>query len=261
MAFTVAFEEVQPYPRSLWQDGVFLGTRQLKCAWADRLALLTELDLPANRAWPYPDGPSDALIFKTQLDSLGKQTGPAGTEASYDWAVLTCWYHNQGPVLYGNKDLITESIYGDGDAQTVSYDDLRWAAANNQPLKAAERPPFRVYGLVFEQIFHQVTSIEAWVYLRMRRVNPLAYAAFVLPYVFPAQTMLYQPASIVTTARLSGLRTFNVVVRYLIHPSWADWANQPNIGWNTFWRVSTARYEPLYLPGGGRYIQYPAWTI
>lgn len=265
MAFTVDFEELDTYPRTLWVKGVFLGTRRLKCAWSDRITLLRELDSVENVSWPYGDGPSDAFLFKVDDDPLGRQTEPIDAvehKATYDYAILTCWYANEGPRLYGNQ-LITESLSSDYSGATLPYCNFRWDSGVGTLLHPQEAPKIELYSFVLTQIFHRVYGVPTWVKARMRRVNPLAYATYSLGLVFPAETMLYQPPHIVSTAKLWGANTYDIIVRYAIHPSWADElpSGQVALGWNSFWRLETSRYEPIYMAGGGRYIQYPSWTI
>lgn len=257
MAFTVEFEEVEGYPRSRWTRGIFLGTRRLRCAWADRVSLLTELDLDANLPWPYPDGPDDALLFQMSLDPLGKQTGAAGLIAAYDHAIVTCWYANDGPRLYGTMGAVTEQIVGGGQTAKLPSAGLHWATPTGVIVEPNEAPALTVYEFVYQVTFHRQKAVPSWVRLRTRRVNPVPYSTFLLGYVFPAQTMLYQPAYITVTASVGRLTTYEVTVRYRIHPSWAD--VQQYVGWNTWWRVETASYEPIYQLDGNRYIQYPTW--
>lgn len=269
MAFSVAFEELDGFPQVHWERGIFVGVRRLKVAWIYRLTLQIELAYQDNMYWPYSGGLEGSIIYKVKIEPLGRQTNaptttpPDDALASYDYAVLTLYYGNDGPRLYGNAQLITESLSGWDSGATLPYNNLRWGSGAGTLLHPQEAPEIAQYSFVLTQTFHRVYGVPNWVKARMRRVNPAAYATYQVGLVFPAETMLYQPPRIVSTAMLWGPDTYDITVRYLIHPSWADElpAGQVALGWNSFWRLETARYESIYMAGGSRYIQYPGWTI
>ena len=248
MAFTIEFEELHTYPRSVWQRGIFVGTRQLLCAWDDRDTLLAELDTWPNNKWPYDDGPSTALADRVAIESHGKQTNAPGTEASYEKARLTVRYTNAGPQGFDNgATLVSERIEMQSEAHQLDAHWFRWDSGTGAYLDDNEGPVLLEDGLVYVVRFHRAWAIPSAAISRVGTVNSNIVGTWLLGLSFAPETLKYMGPSIQTAHSLGRLLRYDVTFRYRYRP----------VGWNVFWRASTASYQPIYLAGGSRYKPYP----
>ncbi len=248
MAFTVEFQEEDTYPRSLWTGGTFVGNRQLICAWSDRVTLLEEIDTWPNNKWPYPDGPSDALADRVATEGIGKQTNASGTTAEYAQARLKVRYTNSGPVGFNNgATLISERMEVATQTHATDEEWFRWDNNAGQPLSFGEAPVLIEDNLVYVVQFHRALAVPNATISRMGTVNSNVVGTWLLGLSFAAETLKYKGASILTKHTLGRLLTYDVTYRYRYR----------SVGWNVFWRASTASYEPIYLAGGARYRPYP----
>lgn len=251
MAFTVDFEEEHTFPRTICQEGVFVGTRRLICDWGDRFTLTRELDTYPDNQWPYEDGPSDALANKVAMESMGKQTNAAGTLASYEKARLTVQYTNAVRALDGGATLLSEWTEFYTETRELDEGLFRWDNNAGAKLRDGEAPHFAMHGLVYVARFHRVSGMPAWVLGRIGTCNPSSVVSLLLGLAFPAETLLYQPPKIRTTVSLGRLPTCEVTASYRHHPA----------GWNKFFREETGQWESMYVAGGDEYKPYPRWAL
>jgi hypothetical protein len=248
MAFTVDFQEEHEFPKSLWQNGVFVGTRQLICAWSDRITLLTELDIWPNNQWPYGDGSSDALTDRVATVGIGAQTNAPGTGAEYAEARLTVRYTNAGPQGFDNgATLISERIETTTETRELDEGLFRWDNNAGTELRDGEAPLLIQDEMTYVVQYHRATVIPGWVLTRVGTVNSNVVDTWLLGLSFSPERLKYKGASVLTSHSLGRILTYEVVTRYRFRPA----------GWNKFWREATAQYEPLYLSGGAEYKPYP----
>ena len=252
MAFTVEFQEEHTFPRSTWTNGIFVGTRQLICAWSDRVTLLTELATWPNNKWPYPDGASTCLADRVASEGIGAQTNAPATRAlaEYSQARLTVRYTNAGPAGFDNgATLVSEYLRSSTEVQRLDEEQFRWDSNNGATLKYGEAPVLIHDELIYVVTFHQALAIPSATLTKIGTCNSNAVATWLLGLTFAAQTLKYQGATTQATFALgTGHQTYNVTYYYRFRP----------VGWNVFWRQTTAQYEPLYVKDGLQFKPYPA---
>ena len=247
MAFTIEFEELHTYPRVTWQDGIFVGTRKLSCAWDERDTFINEIDTWPNNEWPYDDGPSDALANRVAIEPFGRQTNEAGSLASYEKAHLTVQYTNAVRALNGGATLLSEWTEFYTETRELDEGLFRWDSNTGAYLRDGEAPHYALHGLIYVARFHRVSPpLPGWVMGRIGSCNSNVVVSLLLGLAFAAETMLYQPPKVRTTVSLGRLPTCEVTASYRCHP----------VGWNTFLREESGLWEPLYVAGGARYKPY-----
>lgn len=249
MAFTVDFYELSGYPRGVWQEGEFVGTRKLRCAWTDRAQLIEELSQTANLSWPYDNGPSDALARYAADFPVGKQGVDPGDAslATYEEAEVIVKYYTKGPQLIGGATLISERLQPYAIAERFAAGPLRWGSNAGDPLLERESPPFLMYGLEYICRYHGLLGVPGWVLARVGTCNSNIVGTYILGLSFAAETLLYLPPTVEDTVSMARLTTFDVTVRYKYHPA----------GWNKLRRQTTGEYLDVYVAGGDRLIRYP----
>ena len=249
MAFTVDHYEMAGYPRGVWQEGEFVGTRKLRCAWTDRAALVSDFSDTANMGWPYDNGPSDALARYAADFPVGKQ-GVDLTDvhlATYEEAEVIVKYYTRGPTLIGGATLISERLQPDVTTKRVSPGFLRWDDNDGAVVREHEAPDYMLYGLSYIRKYHGLLTVPGWVLANVGTCNSNILGTYILGLSFPAETLKYIPPTIEDTVSMARITTFDVTTRYRYRPA----------SWNKHWHQESATYRDLYVAGGDRWVRYP----
>lgn len=249
MAISVTYSEVDGWPKSRWENGEFVGDRRLRCAWGDRYTLISQLDTYPDNQWPYPDGPDDAIIRSVAIQGIGKQGASAGL-ATYLKALLDVRYSTLGPRYVANHGLLIESLQPNVEAHERDHGLFRWDSNSGHPLREGEAPQQHLYFAEYVLDYRRALALPGeWLLSRIGSCNSNPVGTYLLGLIFPVETMLYVPPTIRTSWSLGGAVRYDFTLRYKVHP----------VGWNYFWRQSTAQFERMYIGGGdGHYVQYPS---
>ncbi|MFZ5832407.1 MAG: hypothetical protein ACOY3P_20160 [Planctomycetota bacterium] len=252
MAFTVSHYEQQGFPRSRWENGKFIGLRQLTIPWASRATFLTELDTYPNNLWPYPDGDASALARIAEIEPLqeGKQAA-SGALANYDFASVRVQYDTDGPV-YVSGQYIREGYFPIEEYQPTDYRRFSWSSGSARaPINPGEAPgrlDSRT-GVFVE--FHDLVSIPANLRQYVGYVNSNAVAAYTLGETWAANTLLMLAPEVEVKRNLAGAARFTVKYRFAHKES----------RWDRFWNPaasSAGAWAALYrLSDGAEYKPFP----
>jgi hypothetical protein len=256
------YEEVG-YPKSRWEEGEFIATRRLICDWADRIALINELDTHPQNQYPYPDGPLDAVAFHTMVEGFGEQgkeeytVDPGGddqhivTLATYPKARVTVKYSTIAPRYIGGGTLISEWCLPYTETHRRNGALFRWDSGSGIVVRPEEGPHQIAHGMIYVVKYHKELAVPAWVLGRLGCVNPANMGTNLLGLTFAPETLLYEPPTIRTSYTAGMLERFDITVHYKYRPT----------GWNTWWRTATGQYEAMYLAGRSTaYREYPLWV-
>lgn len=241
--------EIPGYPKGKWDTGYFYGVRKVIVGWADRLALLQELDTQALGTWPYIDGPSWAIARRAEIDPLGDgQTNATGSQlASYEKAQVTIYYSTKGP-RWVNNQLYEEKIEPAAEYHTVNPDKLCWGSAGGTDLTKTESFGRLFYHFDYVQIFHRVSASPFSIQSRVGYTNSNSVVAPQLGMTFAPGTLLFKPPVMSHSVTLSGGDSWDLYIRYGFHPA----------GWNKVWRQSAMSYQDVYVKGGSQYRNFPS---
>lgn len=242
----VNFVTLDPYPRSVWRNGAFRGESRLKCKWADRATLISELE---GTAWPYPDGPSDALPFEAETFPWGRQLASNSQTTDYEWAIIkVVWRAGGYTPRRINNFRITESFEPTQFSSTI---DFRHALAHwttqERRVEYGEIPAWTQYGLMYSLTVHNVLAVPTAIYDRVGCCNSNAVASYTLNKSFAAETLKYVPPTVKWTFTLARVATYDITYRFDFWP----------FGWNTHFNPRTAGWEPIRDSDGNRKIFFP----
>ena len=238
----VTYGEVHGYPKSRWVNGEFFGVRRVRCAWADRVSLMDELD---GDSWPYADGVSNAIAREAIINPLPAQLTADGNKASYEYAIVTIKYSTVGPQLNGS-DWIEESVSPYVVTQRLDYEALEWT--DGTALAYLESPGKILYGLQYMLKFYNVSVIPSSVLSRVGYVNSNSVNSYSLGMTFYPGRLLYGGALLTRRVSWGGSWNWDVTYYFKYHPH----------NWNYFWRTETNQYETVKITSSGDTFQpYP----
>lgn len=245
MSYSVEWHEEAGSPKSTLNEGEFYSVRRLRCAWADRVTLINELNTGTNLQYPYPDGTTAALIRRIDIENDGRQSGKDENDrVSYVSAVLNVHYSTRGPVLLGDF-LVTERLEPNTFTIPIPNQAVRWGDGTSLPDRFADNvATINSFSYVWQ--LHDALVVPTWLSSRIGTCNFNTVVATTLGYSFAPGTLRYTPGVIQTSYRFGQIIRYDVVVRYEHNP----------FGWNNFYRSDTGTWEPLYLADGTLLIPY-----
>lgn len=268
-ATMVAHEELAPSPSERADQDGFVATRRLKCAWADRLALMVQLlgYAPINQVdgngagtlvvylpHAYPHGFSAAVAKAVAIEPEGKSAASAASNRVISWptpsyAILTVEYRTPKPgdpqQQQGDPSTvtITDSLDPTVEYVTASNMKLAWSVGGS-PIEQAEVPsfPVRMYEVI--RRISNVTSVPAsW----CENAGKCNLAAFTLTspisLACAAETLLYHGATPVRTWSPNGDQKIEVQMRM----------SYKSTGWNKFWRSGYSTPQTIYQADGSQF--------
>ena len=253
-----AHEELVGSPVESFTSTGFRGTRRLKCAWSDRLALAAKLlggsfgqtGSPGSEQVLYalPHAyPSNAAAFARDvgLAPFGdspRVTASAETDrvAKYEYAELTVQYGTpEGDGQQQPKDgttlLYEERLEPSSEYVTVANNLLSWSSSG-APIDPLETPGIAVPILDYTINVEAIPSFHPNAVLQVGVCNAQPVLAKSLGVTMAAETLLYHgffPTRVTTS---SGSLGWSGAFRLTYKPS----------GWNKFWRSGYAAPQSLY---------------
>jgi hypothetical protein len=241
------YRTLEGYPKSKWHRGDFYAETKLKCAWADRLAVVAAID--ATPSYPYSDGPSTALAYESNTEPFGAQLNSNTPLASYAHALITVKYTTAGPMYVFNHGSMTEEYGPFTVYQRLDGNKLFWY--DTQPCGTAAGGKI-YYGQEWRVTWHNLVSPTP-VYMTAVLANSLAgctnsntVLAFTSSRTFAPETLLFTPPVVTTTYSIGYTPKTTVKLSLKYWP----------YGWNTFWRAETQQFE-VYYADGQRTRTYP----
>ncbi len=256
MSVTVTYEEMQGSPQEQNSKTGGTATRQLICAWGDRWTLMQEI---IDEAYENLDPSSLIAINATSTPMLGANTG-SGTVATYEKAIVSVEYTTPKFEEDEGGDEKTESIEPYAEFLTVGSRNLRWTDTNGSPLVKDETPGILMQGLVYVFRKNFQTDLPDSVRELIGKVNVAAItptSTGMEGFVFEAETLLFQPPSIVRTFDSDNNLTWDVEYRFMYKPNWDGTTAR---GWNYFWnqnKTGGAGFDKIYdVKAGGQYKHY-----
>lgn len=245
-AITIPHEELATSPRESWSADSFKATRQLRCAWKDRLALAEQLagsrsaDGSYQSPASYPHF-SAARVASVSIEPVGPPADLAGDTqaAAYTHAVVTAAYATDVDV----QALVSERIEPTSQSLTLGTSGLAWDAApgdGGQPLNADEAPLHIVRGLDYVLTLHRAATIPQATLSLIGKTNASDVHATRLGLSFPAQTLLYTPPKLERIITTEGAQAWRIEYRLRYRP----------FSWNHAWHSAAADYRPLYSTHG-----------
>lgn len=256
-AITVDFEELEGSPTEGFNSVGFEATRVLKCAWADRLVLASQL-----KGGTFVTGGS-AVYFKpyaysaftaARVDSVGvvpfddnhpvaAGVGSGTQTASYSFAKLTVLYKTgKDP----DKDddstakLIEESIEPFAEFLTLPADGFFWDDPDGEPLTAEEAPGKLYKGINWVYARSGIVGLPAAMFDLIGKVNSGSLHSKTLNRDFDAETLLYNPPILRRQTTADGNGAWTVEYRFSYKPQ----------TWQKFWRNATKTWSRIFTANG-----------
>ncbi len=213
----------------------------LRCAWADRHALVQDL-LANQRPWPNGTAVNPPLAQRAAIKTFDTAYTVVGQSIIYNTAIVEVNYG------YEARDLFSESLEPTADFVTLDHRFFRWIAADGEPLKQGEAPGKLRRGLNFVRtLFNVSPPLSTQLLTAVGGVNNAPYASTSLGLTFPTETLLYTPPNITLTVDTLGSDGYTIAMKFMYRPE----------EWNKFWHAKTQDYEEIFLVGGVKYESYP----
>lgn len=243
MPFSVTFAEEKGYPRETDSVAGFLGERLLRCAWADRHTLITELTRPDNWQWPYVDTPAYVTAVATVPNGKITQGAAAGL-ASYPDALIHVKYTSG--FVKGGTTLISERLTMGTQALSMDPHYLRWNVGANANLTHIETPHVPMGVLGYHRTYHHQATITPLALSMLRTCNDGAYYCPVLNLTFGDECMRYAGVSAEAATVTTGKILWNVTLSFAAR----------EVSWNKFWSAADAAFYEVLDPGGNAVKYY-----
>lgn len=250
MPISVPFSEVGVHrgpsgesPNERWlPSGDFQAYIQYKCAWGNRVTLLSEVIQD-----PYPHQPSyEAYAYAANVVGIGQAANaalagqPAGY-IEYEEALLTVYFGTVGPWRTAGFKFVTEEIHGAYSSHPVSKtDQFRWGAADGPSYEISSK---EVAELVYILTFYNVYNVPVQALTLMDTVNHIPMASYTFPVVFPAETLWYYAPAMRRTLALGRLP--GAALQYTFRGR--------AISWNHRWHAGSG-WGAIYTFGGSQVI-------
>jgi hypothetical protein len=261
---TVAYEELAGSPRERLTESGFHATRLLKCAWADRIELCSQLlgsvQAAAGRAVHvlparYPHMPRARAVAAAAepFDTLVTAAAGDPQTADYQCARVTVHYATQSfdtePQEQAAEPFVTETLQPTAEFITLAALDLFWSnppGSGGMALDDHEAPGKLIRGLDWGYTRHFAPRVPPAAFELIGRVNADVVVSRTLGHSFDPGTLLYNPPAIRRVTTGAAAVAWELAYRFSFRPQ----------GWNRAWRTATAAFEPLYTHGGP-YAIYP----
>lgn len=217
-----------------WVAGV-----QLRCAWADRYALIEDL-LLNGQEWPHGTQPLKPIAVSASIAGDKSKGVNADQIINYADAVVTVGYSSATDV-----DLISESLEPTAEFITLDFRKFKWG--NGDKLLEGETPGRLHIGLNYIRTrFHVGTPLPTTLLTHTGSTNDANVVSTLLGLTFVTETLLFQPPIINRTITAAGIQTVSLTMKW----------TYKGPGWNTFWRADTNAYERLKNLDGTDYNSY-----
>lgn len=236
------------------RTGKWTGKRTLKCAYADRIALMAEFLTP----YPGVGHPENEFAYATGAAVLpfGKTVDSGDPDViAWTYAKVTISYATPGtgdPIAQPDGSVISESIEASAEFLTLDHSRFRWDSGTGPVLKAAEAPGRMNLGFDYPFARYNVTSIPIAAMQLIGQCNESQMSSSYLGLTFGPESILYTALTLNHRADAVGHK-----IDYTMRFSYRN-------NWNEFWRLDKpggAGYSKIYLEGGTEYKNYPLGNL
>lgn len=255
MGFSVAIEEVAPYPQGPgWtqtdRGWRFQATRCLDMDWDSLQTFCQELNTYPNNCFPYSWGTELALARRIRPQGIGR-TGGSGNEISYDRAHVFVDYDTIGPMYSpGSMGDYVDEWTNIGNAGYNFHPETGKAYWSSDSTAVDTKQVIEVPSgqLQYIRTFYRVLEVPTAVYSLVGYANASIVPTYTLGLSFGAGTLQYLGARVSSTADL-GQVEYKVVSEVFAYSShgWNSWWHQ-GYGWDNIKDADGNSFVP-HLPG------------
>lgn len=256
----VDYSELDGSPTEHFDADVSTATRQLLCAWNDRIALVQQLLAGGGQVYPHGSNPNFRAISVDPKPQPGEVQEQAVGMAKYEFAVLTVRYSTP---QYGERlESETERSYVIALEGTTLYLDLdiaaydyRWESGEGVAVKETEVPGKLIPGFDYVRTESGVRHKPIGIFDPIGYVNEKEFYCHRLGYRFQPETLLYRNPDLTEVLPpnypAAGWVTWTITYRLSYRPD----------TWNLFLDPKTGEFAEIYEPGGARYKPYQLWDF
>ena len=249
---SITFQDVDPYPKAEFHNGVFVGRRLAEVEPADIGGFLQVIDTIPNNLWPFGNiGPTNAVLSEASVEGYGGLTldssfGDAASKMGYQKVRVHLTYTNDKMQVVGNRLLWEEINPGVKPffLEAAEHFHLVWGDGRNvtgQPINAYMG--MQNYSITQFRIL--MPPPAALLYPGCCNSVPY-YLRTMAPYSFNPYTLLYLGCRIIPQSSI-GLQPRKSI--------WHQFVHHP-VNWNQFYRAETNQYETIYLPTGQPFLPH-----
>ncbi len=220
--------------RSETFESAFKGSASviLKCAWADRMALIEDI-VGLRRAHP------DYVGLRAKSASpkgFGTPFGD-GQTMYYSHALVTVSYETLSPNEDedGDEEVLDERLEPNAEFMLLPHQYFQWGEfPSNEDLKAEEAPGLLVRSATLCRNWKRVVGpLPTELVDLIGCVNDSPYYSVALNQTFPTETLLYVPPVLSRTIRRDAVDAWNIDMKFMFRKE----------TWNKYFRAQTATWE------------------
>jgi len=256
MSFTVAFSEVQGWPKLIrYTPDVIEFERKLRCAWASVDTLANELVAVANYVYPYNNSGAvlESVAYEPMAGAKASYTGDT-TKASYEQAIVTARYSTGGP-RHDNSHFYMERLVPFLEFEAVPAGGLYWSDGRAITIQHIPHPHVGMnYMLTYFRWPIGAGLPAAW-FTAAGCLNSGTMATKVMGYTFPAETVLYRGVTTTMSLSSSGAVEFRADLAFTFSPRIGPGGTA--LGWNAQWDAKRGGYYLVQNAAGTPVKQFP----
>lgn len=225
----VSYEELDGWPQEsvlvpklAGGPGGMKATRHLKCAWADRWTLASELWLSQ---YPYVSTtPPCACLSFDPMKPLDHGPTQDGVKAVYQYAEVVA--HYQTAHITAGGLVITETLDAGFRELPLNPNELLWADDVETVMSDRLQPTVMAPHLVYECRVHNLTAVPAAAISLVGYCNQAVMTAYTFNMTFDTQCLLY------LGSRITGTTTVGTTTKYTVTYT----MHGRGVSWNMFFR-------------------------
>ena len=231
----VAYAEMKGYPQERYgENGQFYAERKLKCAWADRYAVIFEVAANGGHFYPYATAPlaGFARAIGAGIIPFARQTsGSSSPIAAYDHAIITVKYSTTTAVKLSDT-WVTEELEPTSHAFNADTKGLLWEN-DSTPIDPGEIVKL-VTSFDYLVTYWHLTGVPPAAYTNCGKVNSGVVSSWLLDMSFAAETLRYTRPIVKRSFDPGLLNTFELKYRFSVHPQQT---------WNHFWNAGIMDWD------------------
>ena len=212
--------------------GQFEASRWVRCAWADRYALIDELGAGAGEVWPYGTAIPARLVAARSF-GYGRATAGVDTLPIYESAVIQLFYSTDAPFV-ATPYVLSEEITP--WHETTVLDPLPWSWVWQTSDAIVEQEiPHQFPGLKYTLTLYQITAPPAGMFTNINCCNAGIWNTYTLGISFAAQTLLHADPYVERVVRVGTQVRYRIVYNWFFRPA----------GWNKKWNAKEFQWETI----------------
>lgn len=229
--------------RENYSESGFTASVTLRCAWADRHALVASF-YSTMPTWPY-GGVSAYPISASILPAASvwyESSGQIITNYGDNTALVTVNFSSAQ-----ESDLASDSLEPTVDAQILDHKLFMWSVSGDTLLEN-ESPVRLMRGLNLVRTLYKQASIPAAVLNLPGCVNNATYTSSSLGLTFPIETLQFAGVTMNRTITTSGSQGWDITAKFRYQKD----------GWNKYWHPVTQAWEEIIVKRtGATYKNFP----